>query len=175
MHGTHCKHCSLIPPLVSKNNLALLRCGYMCAGTLVNISRHLGKMSNNNNKRCQLWIRCMLCHVCLYRVLLWIFEFMIIILYLLISCLSTCILLHLSPALILSYYKYSLIDINCCILAPHAYAHNTIFNACLWFRFIDTCVLISARHLAFASPLAGEFDSSDPHVQVLKLEACGFS
>ena len=61
MHGTHCEHCSLIPPLVSNNSLALLRCGYMYAGTLVHISRHLGKTSNNNsNKRCQLCIRCIL-------------------------------------------------------------------------------------------------------------------
>ena len=46
---------SLIPPLVSNNNIALLRCGYMCAGTLVDISRHLARMSNNNiNKRFQL-------------------------------------------------------------------------------------------------------------------------
>jgi len=42
-------------------------------------------------------------------------------------------------------------------LLLHAYAHDTVFNACLWFRFIDTHVLITARHLAFASPLAGEF------------------
>ena len=60
MFKTHCKHYSLIPPLVSNNNLALLRCGYICAGMLVHISRHLGKISNNNNKICQLCIRCML-------------------------------------------------------------------------------------------------------------------
>jgi len=58
MYGTHYKHCSLIPPLVSNNKLALLRCGYMCAGTLVHISRHLGRTSNYN-KRCQTYIRCM--------------------------------------------------------------------------------------------------------------------
>ena len=78
MHGTHCKHCSLIPPLVSNNNLALLRCGYICAGTLVHISRHRGKTSNNNYKRCQLWICSMPCHVCLYRILLRISDFMIL-------------------------------------------------------------------------------------------------
>ena len=39
----------------------------------------------------------------------------------------------------------------------HAYAHNTVFNAWFWFGFIDTRVLILVRHLAFASPLAGEF------------------
>ena len=60
IYGTYCNHCSLTPPLVSNNNLALLRCGYS-AETLVHISRHLGKTSNNNNKRCQLCIRCMLC------------------------------------------------------------------------------------------------------------------
>ena len=42
-------------------------------------------------------------------------------------------------------------------LLLHAYAHDTVFNACLWCGFIDTRVLISARHLAFASPLAWEF------------------
>ena len=47
MHGTHCKHSSLIPPLVSNNNLALLGYGSMCAGTLVHIARYQGKTSNN--------------------------------------------------------------------------------------------------------------------------------
>ena len=31
----------------------------MCARTLVHTSRHLGRMSNNNNKRCQLIVCCM--------------------------------------------------------------------------------------------------------------------
>ena len=35
--------------------------------------------------------------------------------------------------------------------------HDTVFNACLWFKFIDTLVLIFVRHLALASPLVGEF------------------
>ena len=30
MHGIHCKHCLLILPLASNNNLTLLRCGYIC-------------------------------------------------------------------------------------------------------------------------------------------------
>jgi len=42
-------------------------------------------------------------------------------------------------------------------LLLHACAHDTVFNTCLWFGFIDTHVLIYARCLAFASPLAGEF------------------
>jgi len=73
MHGTRCKHCSLIPSLVSNNNLILLRCGYMCVGTLIHISRNLGKTSNNNNKRCQLSTRYIFCHVCFHQVLHQIF------------------------------------------------------------------------------------------------------
>ena len=42
-------------------------------------------------------------------------------------------------------------------LLLYACAHDTIFNAFLGFRFIDTRVLIYTRHLVFASPLAGEF------------------
>jgi len=42
-------------------------------------------------------------------------------------------------------------------LLLNARAHDTVFNACLWFRFIDTRVPIYARHLALASPLAREF------------------
>ena len=42
-------------------------------------------------------------------------------------------------------------------LLLHACAHDPVFNACLWFGFIDTHVLIYARHLAFTSPLAEEF------------------
>ena len=48
MYGTHCKHSSLITPLVSNNNLALLGYGSMCAGTLGHIARYHSKTSNNN-------------------------------------------------------------------------------------------------------------------------------
>ena len=51
----------------------------------------------------------------LVSVLLRISSFMIIILYPFISCLSTCILFHQSPALILSYHEFFLLDIICCI------------------------------------------------------------
>ena len=153
MYGTHCKHCSLIPPLVSNNNLALLRCGYMCAGMLVDISRHQGKTSCNNNKRCLLWIRSMLCHIWLYRVLLQISDFMIIILYLFISCL----LLAPCSYLIISWVFPAWYQLLSLYLLLHTGAHDTVYNAYLWLGFIDTHVLISARHLAFASPLAGEF------------------
>ena len=98
MHRTHYKHCSLIPPLVFNNTLTLLRCGYMCALTLVHISRHLGRTSNNNNKRWKLIIRCIFFRVCFHQVLLQIS--LIIILQLLTSFLSTCVLFHQSPILI---------------------------------------------------------------------------
>ena len=60
-HETNCKHSSWVSSLVFNNNLTLLRCEYMCAGTLVHIPRHLSKTSDNN-KRCQLIIHCMFCN-----------------------------------------------------------------------------------------------------------------
>jgi len=61
MHRTHCKHCSLMPLLVSNNNLVLLRCGYVCAGMLVHIPRNLSRTSKNN-KRWKLIIHCVFCN-----------------------------------------------------------------------------------------------------------------
>ena len=97
----------------------------MCAETLIHMSRYLGKTSNNNNKRCQLWIYSMPCHVCLYRILIRIFGFMIIILYLFISCLllvfyPACLLLLSDHTMSLPY----LLSIAVYLLAP----------ACLWLR-----------------------------------------
>jgi len=61
------------------------------------------------------------------------------------------------------------------LLCSGVYAHNTVFNAYFWFRFIDTRVLVPACHLAFITPLVGEFLTPlDPHVQILKLGACRF-
>ena len=119
-----------------------------------------------------LCIRCMLCHVCFHQVLHQILCFMIIII------LATHILL---------YHSYSIPPVSCSyLIIPwvlstwyhlfyiylllHAYAHDTVFNVWLWFSFIDTRVLIFARHLAFASPLAWEFYLTplDPNVQVLE-------
>jgi len=72
---------------------------------------------------------------------------------------TTSVLFHHYLALILSYHEYSLLDIACYISTYFLYAcaHDTDFDACLWFKFIDTRVLIFTRHLAFASPLTGEF------------------
>ena len=78
----------------------------------------------------------------------------------LVSC-SYLIIPWVLPAWYHLFYIYLLL---------HAYAHDTVFNACLWFSFIDTHVLIFSRHLAFASPLAGGvLTPLGPHVQVLEL------
>jgi len=158
MCKTHCKYCSLIPPLVSKNNLALLICGYMCDGMLVHISRHLGKTSNNN-KRCQLCIRCMLYRVCFDQVLHQILGLWSLLYY---TCLHPTLHLCSIPPVFCSYLIipwvfpawYHLLYIY---LLLYAYAHDTVFNTCLWFRFIDTRLLDLACHLTLASLLAGEF------------------
>ena len=106
------------------------------------------------------------------------FQFIIVILQLLTSYLTTCVLFHQSPALILLFHVYSLLDITCYLyLFLYACTHDVIFNACLLFGFIDTRVLIYARHLAFASLLTEEFCLTplNPHVQVSELGACEFS
>ena len=129
MHGTYCKHCSLIPPLVSNNNLALLRCGYMCARTLVNISRHLGKMSNNNTKRYQLWIRCMLCRVCFHRILHWISGLWPLLYY---SCLHPALplMFYSTSLLLLSYYTW----VFPCLISLAIYL-LTFVCLCSWHDF----------------------------------------
>jgi len=163
MHGTHYKNYLLIPLLVSNNNLSSLRCGYMCAETLVHISRHLGRTSNrhldrmsNNNNRCQPIVHSIFCRVCFHLVLPRISGFMIITLFIPpyhmcsippASC-SYLIIPCVFPAWYHLLYFYVLLL---------ACAHNTVFNACLWFEFIDTCVLIFARHLSFTSSFVREF------------------
>ena len=87
------------------------------------------------------FVRPALCEFRRYLVLPYLLYFSS--LYLLLSYYTMCILCWMSPAI-------SLLFLYTC-------THNTIFYVCLWFGFIDTRVLIYARHLAFASPLAGEF------------------
>ena len=83
--------------------------------------------------------------------------------------------------LLLSYYylllSYYAMRILCYISLVHVCMYsNTVFYACLCLEFIDTHVLIYARHLEFVSPLArGVLTPLDPHVQVLELRARGFS
>ena len=107
----------------------------------------------------QLCIRCMLCQVCFHQILhqisgLWPLLYD--------NCLHSALLLvfYFTSVLLLSYHTMSnsLLEITCYIyLLLYACAHDTIFNACLRFGFINTRVLIFVRHLALASPLAGKF------------------
>ena len=60
-HETHCKQNSWVSSLASNNNLAFLRCRLYVCWVLFHIPRHLSKTSNNN-KRCQLIIRCVFCN-----------------------------------------------------------------------------------------------------------------
>ena len=218
------KHCSLIPLLVSNNNFALLRCGYMCTGMLVHIPRHLGMMSNNN-KRCQLIVRCMFCNssridlvydevrymvyrwgfpfldyffdvliswscklglyrwfcrIRFHRVLLRIFGFMImiiiILLYMFISCLITCVLFHQSPILIMLYHICSLLDIayylSACSCMPMLTTRFSIHALLIWiYRYTCAypCTPLGIHHTTRRE--VSHFSGSscpDP-------EMCGFS
>ena len=145
---------------------------YMSFGMLVNISRHLSRMSNNN-KRCQLIIHCMFCCICFHRVLLWIFGFIIIIiiLYLFISYLITCVLFYQSPALIILYHACSLLDV---IYYLSTYSCMPVFTT--WFSIHVLLIRIygytrayPCTSLAVTIPLVGESAPLDNHVQIPKL------
>ena len=78
----------------------------MCAGMLVQISRHLSKTSNNNNnKRCKLCIPCMLCRVRFHRVLHQISDLWPLLYY---NCLYPALplMLYSTSLLLLSYYTW---------------------------------------------------------------------
>jgi len=82
--------------------------------------------------------------------------------------------------LLLSYYTmhvFCLISLTISLPAPVCLCSRHGFQYILfWFRFINTRVLILARHLAFTTPLVGEFLTLlDPHVQISELGAYGFS
>ena len=82
-------------------------------------------------------------------------------------------------------YLLSLYNWYCCFCASHhlmppscsgVYAHDTVFNACYLFRFIDTRMLVHACHLAFITSLVGEFLTPlNLHVHISELRAYGFS
>jgi len=152
MYGTHSKYCSLIPPLVSNNSRALLRCRYMCAGTLVHISEHLSKMSNNNNKRCQLCIPCMLCRVHFHRVLHWISCLWPLLYY---SCLNLALPLvfYSISFLPLSYYTMS---ISCLI----SLAIYLLASVCLCSRHSFQCMFMIQIYRYTCVYLCTPFDIS---------------
>jgi len=130
----------------------------MCAGTLVHISRHLDKTSNNN-KRCQLWIRCMICEECCHQILHRISGLWSLLYY-------TCsypllpLVFYSTSLLLLSYHtmrSLCLISLAIYLLSPACLCHDTVFKCMFIIQIIDKRVIIFARHLALASPLAREF------------------
>jgi len=131
----------------------------MCARTLVHISRHLGRTSNNNTEMPTLYplyiLPCLLPSG--FTSDFWFYDYYFIV-----------------AAYILLYHLCSIPPVSCpyliipwvfpvwyhllyIYLLLYACAHDMVFNTCLGFEFINTHVLISARHLAFVSPLVGEF------------------
>ena len=177
MYGTHCKHCSLIPLLVFNNNLTLLRCGYMCPGTLVHISRHRGKTSIIIIKDASFEsVVCLAIFACIG----FYFGFPVLwLLYYTYLYPAFPFVFYSTSLLLWSYYTMHvpyLISFTISLPAPVCLCPRHDFNACLWFRFIDTRVLVPARHLAFITSLIGKFLTLlDLHIQILELEACEFS
>jgi len=130
--------------LVFYNNLTLLRCGYMCAGTLIHISRYLGKTSNNNNKRCHLCIHRMICQVCFHRVLhriscLWslLYYSCLHLLYHLSSIASVSCSYLITPWLFSTWHHLLYISTYFCMLvltirfSMHFYDSNLSIHVCL--------------------------------------------
>ena len=118
------------------------------------------------------------CCIHFHRVLLQIFGFVIIIIILYVfSCLTTGVLFLWSPVLIILYHACSLLDIiyhlSTCFCMHVLTVRFSIYVP--WLRFIDTRVLIPARHFSFITPLVGEFlIPLDPHVQIPELGAFRF-
>ena len=61
------------------------------------------------------FVKPLVCHNYFHQALIGFPILWLLLYYLLISCFTTCILFHQSPALILSYHECSLLDIICCI------------------------------------------------------------
>jgi len=149
----------------------------MCVGTLVHISRHMGKTSINNTKRCQLWIRYMLCHVCLYRVY---FGFSVLwLLYYICSYSVFPLVFYSTWLLLLSYHTMSnpcLIPFAVYLLAPSCLCLRHDFQ-CMFMTWIYryTCAYLSTPSDFHITTRLGVLTPLDPHVQVLELGACAFS
>ena len=150
----------------------------MCAGTLVHIFRHLGRTSNNNNKRCQLCINYIFCHVCFHWALLRISGLWLSLYY-----------SWLHPTLSLVFYSTSLLPLSYytmsfpCLISLAIYLPASV---CLCSRDGFQCMfMIQIYWYTYAylcSPLGtrittrrGVLTPLDPHIQVLELGAGGFS
>jgi len=100
----------------------------------------------------------------------------IIILYMFTSCLTTCVLFHQSPALIIVRYACSLLDITILLPALICMCSRHNFQCMFINRIYRYTCAYPCRHLTFTTPLVGEFLTPlDSHVQIPELGACGFS
>ena len=141
----------------------------MCVETQVHLSRHLGKTSNNNNnKRCQLWIRCMLCRVCFHRGLHQISSLWPLLYY---NCLHPTLLLvfYSTSLLLLSYYTMNI----SCLVSLAIYLPASV---CLCSRHNFQCIfMIRIYRYTYAYPYTpfgisittrrGVLTPLDPHVR----------
>ena len=157
----------------------------MCAGTPVHISRHLGKTSNNN-KRCQLYIHCMLAEFASTRFyfgfpVLWSLWFPILWSLWYYSCLH--------PVLSLVFHSTSLMFLSNHIMSiPYLISFDIYLLAfvCLCQRYSFQCLFMIQIYrytcAYLCMPLGvcittcwGILTSLNPRVQVLELGACRFS
>ena len=120
----------------------------------------------------------MLCRVCFHPILHQISDlWTLLYLYLLTSCFVTYVLFLQSPALILSYHEYSLLDITCyistcfvCLRSRHD------FQCMIMIRFYRyTCAYLCTPSGILITTRWGVLTPLDPHIQVSKLGACRFS
>jgi len=152
-------------------DVCVLRC------TPRHIPRYMSRTSNNN-KRCQLWIHCMLYPICFLRILhrtsgLWS------LLYYTGSHLVLPLVFYSTSLLLLSYYTMSIP----CLISLAIYLPA---SACLCSRYsFQYIIMIQFYRYTWAylcTPLGihittrrGVLTPLDPHVQVLELEVCGSS
>jgi len=149
----------------------------MCAGTLIHISGHLGKTSNNNNKRCQLCVRCMIYQECFHRLLHRISSLWSLLYY-------TCsypvlpLVFYFTSLLLLSYHTMS----SSCLISLAIYLpasvclssrHGSMMFMIRIYRY--TCAYFRTSLGISITTCWGVLTPLDPHVQVLEFGACGFS
>jgi len=150
---------------------------YVC-WDLVHKSRHLGKTSNNNNKRCQLWIHCMLCRVCFHWILHRFSDLWPLLYY---GCLHPALpLMFYSTSLLLSTY-YTMCIAYLISLATYLRAPVCL---CSWhdFQYMFMIHIYRYTSVYLRTPFGisittrhGVLTPLNPPVQVLGLRACGFS
>jgi len=148
-------------------DVCVLRC------TPGHIPRYMGK-TNNNNKRCQLWIHCMLCRVCFHRILHQISSLWPLLYY---SCLHLAFPLVFYPTslLPLSYYTISIPYLTS--LAIYTYSCMLVLTTWFSMHVYESDLSIHVCLSTYpCTPLGicittcwGVLTSLDPHVQVSEL------